>query len=40
VSTKLSFADTATPRLTPAPTVSIYHDAMHPSSITLPIIQE
>jgi putative CocE/NonD family hydrolase len=40
IQVKLSFADTATPKLTPAPTVSIYHDAMHPSSITLPIIQE
>jgi putative CocE/NonD family hydrolase len=37
---KLSFADTATPRVTPAPTVSIYHDVMHPSSITLPIIED
>jgi predicted acyl esterase len=35
----LSFADTATPRITPAPTVSIYHDAQHPSKIVLPIIE-
>lgn len=35
----LSFADTATPRITPAPTVSIYHDAEHPSKIVLPIIE-
>lgn len=35
----LSFADTATPRVTPAPTVSIYHDAEHPSKIVLPIIE-
>jgi uncharacterized protein len=27
-----------TPVITPAPTVSIYHDAQHPSSITLPFI--
>jgi predicted acyl esterase len=40
IQVKLSFADTATPRITPAPTVSIYHDVMHPSSITLPIIEE
>jgi putative CocE/NonD family hydrolase len=37
---KLSFADTVTPRITPTPTVSIYHDAMHASSITLPVIEE
>jgi putative CocE/NonD family hydrolase len=36
----LSFADTVTPRVTPAPTVSIFHDAMHPSSITLPVIED
>ena len=35
----LSFADSVTPRLTPAPTVSIYRDATHASSITLPIIE-
>jgi len=35
----LSFADTPTPRITPAPTVSIYHDAEHPSKIVLPIIE-
>jgi putative CocE/NonD family hydrolase len=28
-----------TPELTPPPTVTIYHDAHHPSSITLPFIQ-
>jgi putative CocE/NonD family hydrolase len=27
-----------TPRILPAPTVSLYHDARHPSSITLPFI--
>lgn len=36
----LSFADSVTPKLTPAPTVSIYRDAMHASSITLPIIED
>jgi predicted acyl esterase len=35
----LTFADTATPQLIPAPTVSVYRDASHPSSITLPIIE-
>jgi uncharacterized protein len=35
---KVSFADTPTPRVMPAPTVSIYRDAMHQSSVTLPII--
>jgi putative CocE/NonD family hydrolase len=40
IQVKLSFADSATPKLTPAPTVSIYHDAMHPSKITLPIIED
>ncbi|HKP57938.1 MAG TPA: CocE/NonD family hydrolase [Polyangiales bacterium] len=39
IQVKLSFADSATPRVTPAPTVSIYHDATHASSITLPIIE-
>jgi uncharacterized protein len=34
----LTFADTVTPKLTPVPTVNIYRDAMHPSSITLPIV--
>jgi putative CocE/NonD family hydrolase len=28
-----------TPEITPPPTVTIYHDAHHPSSITLPFIQ-
>ena len=27
-----------TPEISPAPTVSIYHDAQHPSSITLPFV--
>ena len=36
----LSFADSVTPRVMPAPSVSIYRDAMHTSSITLPIIEE
>lgn len=30
--------DWDTPEITPAPTVSIYHDARHPSSLTLPFI--
>lgn len=34
----LAFADTATPQLSPAPTVSILRDAEHPSSITFPVI--
>jgi uncharacterized protein len=35
----LTFADpVATPRLSPAPEVTIYRDAMRSSSITLPII--
>ncbi|MBN1652365.1 MAG: CocE/NonD family hydrolase [Deltaproteobacteria bacterium] len=34
----LSFADTPTPVITPAPTVTIYRDATHQSSVTLPII--
>jgi len=34
----LTFADKATPILSPTPTVTIYRDAAHPSSITLPII--
>jgi len=36
----LSFADSVTPKLSPAPTVSIYRDAGHASSITLPIVEE
>jgi uncharacterized protein len=36
----LSFADTITPRVNPTPTVSIYHDATHPSAITLPVIED
>jgi hypothetical protein len=40
----LTFADestpSATPPVTPAPTVSIYRDAAHPSSVTLPIIPD
>jgi predicted acyl esterase len=35
---KVSFADTVTPKVTPVPTVSVYRDAAHPSSITLPVI--
>lgn len=35
----LTFADTATPKITPAPVVSIYRDAMHPSNIELPILE-
>ncbi|MET0387328.1 MAG: CocE/NonD family hydrolase [Polyangiales bacterium] len=34
----LTFADTTTPRVSPAPSVRIYRDAEHPSSITFPII--
>ncbi|MBN1654868.1 MAG: CocE/NonD family hydrolase [Deltaproteobacteria bacterium] len=34
----INFAATATPVLTPAPTVAIYRDATHASSITLPVI--
>ncbi len=36
----VTFADTATPRLTPVPTVKVYRDAMRASSVTLPIIEE
>jgi hypothetical protein len=36
----ISFADAVTPKLSPAPTVSIYRDATHPSSITLPIVED
>lgn len=35
----LTFADAATPKLTPVPVVSIYRDAAHPSLIELPIIE-
>lgn len=35
----LSFADTPTPVVTPAPTVTIYRDATHKSSVTLPILK-
>jgi predicted acyl esterase len=35
----LNFADAATPVLQPAPTVTVYRDAEHPSSITLPIVE-
>lgn len=36
----VTFADgDRTPKLDPAPTVSVYRDAAHPSSITLPIIE-
>jgi predicted acyl esterase len=35
----LSFADTPTPVVTPAPTVTIYRDTTHKSSVTLPIIE-
>jgi hypothetical protein len=35
----VNFADTVTPVLEPAPTVTIYRDAEHASSITLPIIE-
>ena len=36
----LTFADTATARLNPVPTATIYRDAVHQSSITLPIIED
>jgi putative CocE/NonD family hydrolase len=36
----LTFADTATARLDPVPTATIYRDATHQSSITLPIIED
>jgi predicted acyl esterase len=35
----VNFADTVTPAVTPAPTVTIYRDAQRASSITLPIIE-
>ena len=36
----LTFADpAASPRVQPAPTVTVYRDAAHPSSVTLPIIE-
>ena len=34
----LTFADAVTPRLDPVPTVTVYRDAQHPSTITLPVI--
>jgi uncharacterized protein len=34
----LTFADAVTPRLEPVPSVSVYRDAQHPSTITLPVI--
>jgi predicted acyl esterase len=36
----VTFADTATPHLMPPPTVHVYRDATHASSITLPVIEE
>jgi putative CocE/NonD family hydrolase len=36
----LTFADTSTPQLTPIPTVSIYRDVAHPSTLTLPIVAD
>jgi predicted acyl esterase len=36
----LTFADSTTPRLDPVPTVSVYREAMHQSSLTLPIIPD
>ena len=35
----LTFADTVTPQVNPAPTASIHRDATHASFITLPIIE-
>ncbi|HEX6245554.1 MAG TPA: CocE/NonD family hydrolase, partial [Polyangiales bacterium] len=34
----ISFAEAPTPKLEPAPKVSLYRDAAHPSALTLPII--
>ena len=34
----LTFADNATPQLSPAPTVLVYRDQAHPSQIVLPIV--
>jgi hypothetical protein len=36
----LTFADTVTARVNPVPTIAIYCDVMHQSSITLPIIED
>ncbi|MET0342778.1 MAG: CocE/NonD family hydrolase [Polyangiales bacterium] len=36
----VTFADTPTPRLRPAPTVTVYRDAAHPSAVVLPIVAE
>jgi putative CocE/NonD family hydrolase len=35
----ITFAEAATPRLTPAPTVTLHRDAAHPSALILPIIE-
>ncbi len=35
----INFADTQTPAVRPAPTVTVYRDATHPSFITLPIVE-
>jgi predicted acyl esterase len=35
----INFADRATPKLDPAPNVTVYHDAAHRSYITLPVIE-
>ena len=35
----INFADTQTPAVRPAPTVTLYRDAAHASSITLPIVE-
>jgi hypothetical protein len=34
----ISFAEAATPRLMPAPSVKLYRDATHPSALMLPVI--
>jgi hypothetical protein len=34
----LTFSDAVTPRLDPVPTVTVYRDAQHPSTIILPVI--
>jgi hypothetical protein len=36
----VTFAEAATPHLEPTPIVRIHRDAAHPSSITLPVIQD
>lgn len=35
----ITFAEANTPRVTPAPTVTVYRDGTHPSLVTLPVIE-